>query len=82
MQHLWQVLLHASETGADPLSCEDCFVLMDYLSDLLAGGYSPRTVLPLAEKYLEHCPNCHDEFIQDMEELLLVPIQDPDQTPD
>ena len=76
MQHLWKVLLLASEPGADQLSCEDCFVLMDYLSDMLASGYSPRTVLPLAERYLEHCPNCHDEYVHELEELLLVPAQD------
>ena len=76
MQHLWRVLLQATESRADHLSCDDCFVLMDYLSDLLAGGYAPRTVLPLAEKYLEHCPTCHDEYVQDLEELLLVPAEE------
>jgi len=76
MQYLWKVLLQANESGADHLSCDDYFVLMDYLSDLLASGYSPQTVLPLAEKYLEHCPNCHDDYVQDLEELLLVPAQD------
>jgi hypothetical protein len=76
MQHLWQVLLQASEPGAEQLSCDECFVLMDYLSDLLASGYSPGTVLPLAEKYLEHCPSCHDDYAHELEELLLVPAED------
>ena len=75
MQHLWHVLLQASAPGAGHLSCDDCFVLMDYLSDMLASGYSPRTVLPLAEKYLEHCPDCHDVYVHDLEELVLAPAQ-------
>jgi hypothetical protein len=33
-------------------------------------------VLPLAEKYLEHCPSCHDDYAHELEELLLVPAED------
>jgi hypothetical protein len=70
MQHLWQVLLQATESRADRLSCDECFLLIDYLSDLLASGYSPRSVLPLAERYLDQCPDCDDEYVKDLEELL------------
>ncbi|MCL7452751.1 MAG: hypothetical protein M8467_06850 [Anaerolineae bacterium] len=75
MEDLWKVLLQATANGAPSLSCDECYVLMDYLSDLLAGGYSPQAVLPLAEKYLEHCPDCQDEYVHDLQELLLVPVE-------
>jgi hypothetical protein len=75
MEDLWKVLLQATANGTSSLSCDECFVLMDHLSDLLAGGYSLQAVLPLAEKYLERCPNCQDEYVQDLQELLLVPVQ-------
>lgn len=71
MESLWQVLLHASANQQDPLSCDECFVLMDYLSDLLSNGHPPDQVLPLAEKYLERCPACPEKHQQAMAELVL-----------
>lgn len=32
MDQLWQVLLRAAEDEGEPLSCEDCVVLLDYLA--------------------------------------------------
>lgn len=69
---LWQVLLRAS-VEESPLSCEDCYVLIDYLSDLLCEGYSPGVVFPLAEKVLKRCPNCDEEHRKEIHELLLLP---------
>jgi hypothetical protein len=74
MEHLWEVLLHATASQQESLSCEECFVLLDYLADLLASGYRPQAVLPLAQKYLQRCPRCDDEFRHTVEDLLLVSL--------
>ena len=71
MDYLWQVLLRAAG-NEDPLSCDDCFLLMDYLSDLLAAGHPQDEVMAVARKYLQRCPDCKDEYLQDMADLLLV----------
>jgi hypothetical protein len=76
MEYLWQVLLHAIEPDPAPLSCEECFVLLDYLSDLLASGYKATEVLSLAEPYLRRCPNCRQELRQDVMDLVQVRSED------
>ncbi len=72
MEYLWQVLLRAVEPGDTPLSCEECFVLFDYLSDLLASGYDAADVLSLAEPYLRRCPDCHQELQREVADLVLT----------
>jgi hypothetical protein len=79
MEHLWQALLRA-EGQAESLSCEECFVIMDYLADLLAEGHRPQAIRPLAERYLQRCSGCTEEVRRTIEDLLLVSIQRPDQT--
>jgi hypothetical protein len=73
MDGLWRVLLRAA-VGDESLSCEDCFILMDHLSELLAEGQSPEQVLPLVEKYLPRCSKCERELQQSMADLLLVQL--------
>lgn len=72
MEPLWQVLVHATADQQEPLSCEECYVLMDYLADLLSSGHSPRRVLSLGERYLRRCPECREEHRRAMTELLLA----------
>jgi hypothetical protein len=61
LQTLWQVLVHAAQDADQPLSCEECYLLIDYLADLLASGYPQEQVLRQAEKYLSRCPDCRVE---------------------
>jgi hypothetical protein len=72
MESLWQILLRAT-ASEEPLSCDDCFVYMDYLSDLLAEGLDPRAVLPIAKKVMQRCPSCQEEYVDDMVELWAMP---------
>ena len=72
MESLWQILLRAT-ASEEPLSCDDCFVFLDYLSDLLAEGMDPPTVLPIAQKVVQRCPSCQEEYQHDMVELLAMP---------
>jgi hypothetical protein len=74
MESLWQILLRTTASD-EPLSCDDCFVFMDYLSDLLAEGLDPRAILPIAQKVMQRCPSCQEEYVQDMVELLAVPVK-------
>jgi Zn finger protein HypA/HybF involved in hydrogenase expression len=77
MTRLWQALLHAVEEEDTPLSCEECFVMLDYLSDMLASGYPRQQVLAIADKYLRRCPNCHEELVQEVKELIPVSTGSP-----
>jgi hypothetical protein len=71
MRRLWQVLLHMAEGAkGESLSCEECFMLLDCVSDLLADGYAVDEVMPLADKYLQRCPQCQQEYLQDLYELI------------
>ncbi len=72
MESLWQILLRATASQA-PLSCDDCFVVLDYLSDLLAEGLDPRAILSTAQKVMQRCPSCREEYMHDMVELLAMP---------
>jgi len=72
MESLWQILLRAT-AREEPLSCDDCFVFLDYLSDLLAEGMDPRAILPIAQKVMQRCPSCQEEYQHDMLELLAMP---------
>jgi len=71
MRRLWQVLLHMAEgaTG-ETLSCEECFMLLDCVSDLLADGYAVAEVMPLAGKYLSRCPQCQQEYLEELTEFI------------
>jgi hypothetical protein len=63
MEQLWQALLHATDDGDEPLTCDDCLMLTDFFSDLLAEGYPKAEVLPLAERYLSRCStSCWQEL--------------------
>lgn len=70
---LWQVLVRAAQNDDESLSCDECFVLMDYLSDLLADDIDSEHVLTLADRYLSRCPNCQDEFLFDLNTITLAP---------
>jgi len=49
---LWQLLL---EKPSD-LTCDECFAVMEYYAELLAGGNAD--LLPKILEHLEGCPNC------------------------
>jgi hypothetical protein len=81
MEALWQVLLHATADHDEPLSCEECFVLMDYLADLLSTGHPADLVLAMGEKYLKRCPECRQEHRRAMSEFLLIRDDEADPAP-
>lgn len=59
---LWQVLVHATQDD-EPLSCDECYVLVDYLADLLAEGIHSKQVVSLADRYLDGCRDCDAGFV-------------------
>jgi hypothetical protein len=71
MTGLWQVLLRAVEDDG-PLSCDECFVLLDQLSDMLASGYPRQEVLAIADRYLHRCPDCQADLARTIEELIPI----------
>jgi hypothetical protein len=71
MDRLWQVLLRSVENEGR-LSCDDCMVLMDYLSDLLAGGFPTEEVLAVADRYLQRCTDCQTALQDILAELTMA----------
>jgi hypothetical protein len=53
---LWQLLL---EDPSD-LTCDECFALMVYYSDLLATG--GLGLLPVVIERLKRCPDCEPQY--------------------
>ena len=72
VKRLWQILLRAAEDEEQPLSCEDCFVVMDYPAGLLADGHPASEVVPMSDRYLRRCPGCQEEHRQPLAELARV----------
>ena len=51
-RELWQLLL---EDPSD-LNCDECFAVMEYYAEVLAGGGAD--LLPEIIEHLERCPDC------------------------
>ncbi len=72
---LWKLLLVAKdEDGLEirPLTCTECFTILEYLADLVTQAKHPKTMGTLkkaAQEHLNHCPDCHTFYQQKLAEL-------------
>lgn len=67
---LWQLMLDAAQKR--PLSCEECFVLFEYLADFLPrdeNGFVPEALQRAVDRYLSSCPDCRDYYWQRLMEM-------------
>jgi hypothetical protein len=53
---LWQLL----SEEASVLTCEECFVVMEYYAEILASG--DIRLLPMIMERLKRCPRCEVQF--------------------
>jgi hypothetical protein len=59
MRSLWELLLLTSNNDVSAqLTCEECFVLLEYDAELLSDGASPNQFHPMIRKHLSLCSKC------------------------
>ena len=74
IQPLWQLLLE-SGSGKRPLSCSECFAILEYLAGVVPrdeDGYDTAVLQQAADQHLTTCPDCrryYEERLQELEEL-------------
>jgi hypothetical protein len=67
---LWQLLLLTRNAGTQvQLTCEECFALLEYDANLLAGGAALDEVRPAVNYHLSLCSKCQSKFKEWLQEL-------------
>jgi hypothetical protein len=56
---LWQLLLLTRDTDKPAqLTCEECFVLLEYDAELLTSGANLNEIRPAISRHLSRCSGC------------------------
>jgi hypothetical protein len=56
---LWQLLLLTHDASMPvQLTCEECFTLLEYDAELLAGGAVLDAIRPAVNRHLSLCSKC------------------------
>jgi hypothetical protein len=67
---IYEILLQASAPGNEiTLSCDECFILMEYLADLNGVALSPDAIKKALLKHFDHCPGCYQHHLKRLNEL-------------
>lgn len=72
---LWKLLLDSinpSVLAQRPLTCGECFLILEYLADLFSQKQNPvsaEVVQQAAQHHLETCPDCQAYYQHRLEEL-------------
>ncbi len=74
IQPLWQLLLE-SVGGKRPLTCSECFTILEYLAGIVPrdeAGYDTAVLQQAVDQHLTTCPDCrhyYEERLQELEEF-------------
>ncbi|HET7090799.1 MAG TPA: hypothetical protein VFL17_19375 [Anaerolineae bacterium] len=76
MRPLWQILTRAASRASPNcvLACDECFVALEYLAELLDADVDPKDLWHAAQRHLARCPDCrehHRQRIHDLEARLV-----------
>jgi hypothetical protein len=67
---LWQLLLLTNAPNVSvQLTCEECFTLLNYDADLLAGGIALDKIRPAVSFHLSLCSKCQAKIDEWLEKL-------------
>jgi len=67
---LWQLLIQTRDRKEDiPITCDECFILLEYDADLLATGAQFDELQPVIKKHLQVCSRCRLQLIRRIAEL-------------
>lgn len=61
---LWQLLLDEPSS----LTCEECFAVLEYYAEVLAGGGAQ--LLPQILDHVKHCPDCSLEHHEELRQFM------------
>lgn len=59
VQKIMGMLENTQETE---LTCDEVFAILDQFAELAARGEDVSTLLPLVERHLSLCADCHEEY--------------------
>ena len=65
---LWRILLKLGRPDTT-LTCDECFVLLEYLADERVQGADLKVLYQAARQHLSHCPGCREHHLERMREL-------------
>jgi hypothetical protein len=68
---LWQLLLAVRSDNKTPLTCAECFSILEYLAELKIEAGHER-VLRAVQRHLHTCPECHHYFDSRLQALEAV----------
>lgn len=54
---------------ASPLTCDECFRLLEALADLAAQGADPAFLRAALRRHLRRCPDCRRHHLRRLAEL-------------
>ena len=70
---LWQILLAVRSDNKTPLTCAECFSVLEYLAELKIEEKHDQ-VLNAVQRHLRNCPECNhyvDLRLQELEDISL-----------
>jgi predicted anti-sigma-YlaC factor YlaD len=60
---LWQLLMSTYNPSHDePLTCDECFVVLEYYAEQLATGIDPEILRQPVRQHLGRCSECRENF--------------------
>jgi predicted anti-sigma-YlaC factor YlaD len=63
----WQILADSSEAAT--LTCDECFIILEYLADEAAEGADLPTLHRAVQSHLARCPDCRAHHLQRLSKL-------------
>ncbi|MBE0411891.1 MAG: hypothetical protein IBX69_19350 [Anaerolineales bacterium] len=67
---LYEILVYASLSGNEvTLTCDECFLIMEYLVDLAREGWPLDDIKKALFKHTNHCPDCYEHHLKRLKEL-------------
>jgi len=70
LRPLWEILVLARTPGTGiTLNCDECFVVMEYLSASPLAEAELERVRGLIQEHLQHCPDCREHHEKKLKEL-------------
>ena len=67
---LWQLLLGTAVTrNTPPLTCSDCFAILEYLADISQANSGKTKLIQKARRHLAACPDCRTYYQKRLDEL-------------
>ena len=70
---LWQLLLLTNAPNVSvQLTCEECFTLLEYDAELLAGGVALDEIRPAVRYHISLCSECRTKIDEWLSKLDIV----------